>query len=238
MSKKKRNDDTLEPYNFFPTTVYKISKLDFYDELVEISDDAMTEMKKYIEENNLNSNPLCDMSGNMLGDSRIQDFSNYVISTAKNILEHQGYDLSMYEVGLTSIWLQEHHKYSDMAEHVHAREHGETVQLVGFYFLDVVNDGSTMVLHDPRPGKVISNLPLKNPEEITNGNDKIFIKPERGDLIFTNNYLPHSFTRNLSDKSVKFLHINIVTRSSGTKCCVPENQNIIKPNFTKHAEVI
>jgi hypothetical protein len=241
MSKKtkKQDNNTLEPYDFFPTTIYKISKLDFYDELKKVSEDVMSETKKYMEENDIVGNEFCDMSGNLLGDERIRDFANYVISTAENILEHQGYDLSAYEVGLSSVWLQEHHKYSDMAEHVHGREpHGEFVQLVGFYFLDVVNDGSVMVLHDPRPGKVITDLPLKNPTEIKNGNDKVFIKPENGDLIFTNNYLPHSFTRNLSDKSVKFLHINIVVKASGAKCCVPENENIIKPNTVSQAEVI
>jgi len=37
----------------------------------------------------------------------------------------------------------------------------------------------------------------------------VSFKPENGMLLFSNSWLPHSFTRNGSDKPFKFLHFNL-----------------------------
>ena len=93
-------------------------------ELSDIAEDVMKQTKESLEQNNIEKHPysLCDMSGNMLFDERIVPFAEYLIGTSYNILDSQGYDLSFYDVGLSSIWMQEHHKYSDMAEHIHGAD--------------------------------------------------------------------------------------------------------------------
>lgn len=225
------NNDVLEDYGFFQSTIYKIHKPEFHNTLSAIAEEAMCSAKEITNNNGSvsnynNSPPLCNMSTNMLENEQVHEFADYILSTAYNILDSQGYDLTGHNVGISSIWMQEHHRYSDMPEHVH----GEQTQLVGFYFLEVNDHGCQLGIHDPRPAKVITNLPLKNATDITHGNNVIFIKPAAGDLIFTNAYLPHSFTRNDSDDAIKFLHINIsahqVLYSSNNNANLNENCKI------------
>lgn len=232
--------DVLEDYSFFPTTIYKISKPEFHKELLDISDNSLKETKKLLKQQGIEHlDPLCDMSENMIFEPRIQMFADYVIASARNILESQGYDLTNQEVILTSIWAQEHYRYSDMAQHIHANEGLGVTQMVGFYFLDVNEFGSQMVLHDPRPSKVITDLPLRNPKDISLGSSMIYIRPDIGDLFLTNSYTPHSFTKNFSDKSVKFLHINIVVRPNFQQNCeVPVNTLNNIPDYSNVPEII
>lgn len=214
--------DILEEHFFFPTSIYKINKKEWLSDLSQIAEKAMNFSKSF-EENN--SNKLCNMSTNMLEDEKSFPFAEYILNSAKNILDSQGYDLSLYEVGISYMWMQEHNKYSDMAQHIHGNEGAGLTQLVGFYFIDINDNGCHLVLHDPRPAKVITNLQQKNKQEITHGSDMIFIKPEIGDLLFTNSYVPHSFSKNMSDEAVKFIHINIVVTPSRNACACPTSIN-------------
>jgi hypothetical protein len=218
---KKRNqkpkEDTLEDYSFFATPLYKISKPEFHDELVEISQHIMELTKKRSQRSN---NNLCHMSENLLQDERIAPFVEYILATSYNILDSQGYDLSYHDIKVSSIWLQEHHKHSEMRQHIHNLH----TQLVAFYFLDVDKDGCRLVIHDPRPAKVITDLPLKDPVQITTGSSEVFITPEEGDLLFTNSYTPHSYSRNMSDNPTNFLHINITVQEKTEQpiCTIPQ----------------
>jgi hypothetical protein len=65
------------------------------------------------------------------------------------------------------------------------------------------------VIHDPRPGKVIVSLPAEDDSKITAASPMVMFTPEPGVLILTNSWLPHSFTRNQSDKPMRFVHMNL-----------------------------
>jgi hypothetical protein len=41
------------------------------------------------------------------------------------------------------------------------------IQLVGFYFLDLPENSSRLVIHDPRPGKVQIDLPEYDEKNVT-----------------------------------------------------------------------
>ena len=94
---------------------------------------------------------------------------------------------------------------SSMDTHVH----GMGAQISAFYFLDVPEGACNLVIHDPRPAKVIINMPAEDESKITAASGQIMFTPEPGALILTNSWLPHSFTRNLSDKPMRFVHMNL-----------------------------
>jgi hypothetical protein len=49
----------------------------------------------------------------------------------------------------------------------------------------------------------------KNPENATYASNSINFVPEEGQIIFTNSWLPHSFTRNESDEPFRMIHFNL-----------------------------
>ncbi|NDB59844.1 hypothetical protein EB001_15560 [bacterium] len=142
---------------------------------------------------------------NFANDSRLIEFTSYINQVAYDILSDQGYDMSNKRTYVNSMWLQDHHKHSQMEQHVH----GQGAQIIGFYFLDCPENCSNVLVHDPRPGKVQINLPIKNEKNYTEANETIMFESKTGRLFFSNAWLPHSFTRNNSNKPIKFVHFCI-----------------------------
>jgi len=103
------------------------------------------------------------------------------------------------------MWTQEHYKHSLMEQHVH--KFG--CQIVGFYFLETPKNCSKLLVHDPRPAKTVLALDEINTENTTEASDIVNITPEPGLLVFTNGWLPHSFSRHDNSKPIKFVHFNI-----------------------------
>jgi uncharacterized protein (TIGR02466 family) len=137
-------------------------------------------------------------------DERVRVFTDYVANISWDILNNQGYFMDPFFTQVTAIWGQNHPKFSSMDYHVH----GDAV-LTGFYFIDTPPESSSMVLHDPRPAKNITSLPVRQSESLTLAHQDVYYTPQPGDLIFTNSWLPHSFTRNVSDSHYNFIHINV-----------------------------
>jgi hypothetical protein len=75
--------------------------------------------------------------------------------------------------------------------------------------LNIPENSSKLVLHDPKVGKVLVGLKEADIAKATIASNKIAIKPEVGDLIFINSWLNHSFDRHASDEQFKFIHFNI-----------------------------
>jgi hypothetical protein len=200
----KEKKDIIEDYYFFQTPIYKIKKTNFLDSTRIVSLESVTEVNKDKEINDIYA---FRMSGDLSQDPRLQEFSNYVLGTAWNILDSQGYAMDYFDVGLSAMWLQEHHKYSGMDQHVH----GEGTQLTVFYFIDVPENSSKVIFHDPRTSKLQIDLPQRDNNAINLSSKMVVISPEPGDLIFSNAYVPHSFTKNGSDKPLNFIHMNIFT---------------------------
>lgn len=218
---KSKKTDTLEDYHFFSSPIYKINKLEFLDTVKSVSDESVQELKSEIELDELY--PVY-MSQDLTMDPRMQEFTEYVLTTAWNILNAQGYAMELYNVYPSAMWLQEHHKLSGMEQHVHS----EGSQLIAFYFTEVPVDSSKFIIHDPRPGKVQLDLLQKNRVDLNESSKMVVITPEVGDLFFTNAYLPHSFSKNASDSPVKFIHINIGSaRKPPEQCDIDSKPEII-----------
>ena len=195
--------------NYFPSSVYIIKKPEYLEAAKEVVKSNVKSLKKM----GMQANPLCELyqTANFADDPRMADFSNFVGSTGWNILQSQGYQMADKNTFFESMWCQEHHKLSSMEQHVHPNN---GAQLVGFYFIDTPKDCPRAIIYDPRPGKVQISMDETNREEVTNASNMINFIPEPGMLIFTNAWLPHSFTRNGSSKSFRFIHFNIGVRQA------------------------
>lgn len=199
----------MEVIQIFPTAIYKTTAPEYIDSVRLASLDAVpTEAK-------LNELHPCQMSGNIVNDERVYDFAKYVIQTSWNILAEQGYDMTGKQTVFESMWMQEHHKLSGMEQHIH----NDGVILVGFFFLDTPEDSSFMRLHDPRAGKIATDLKKGDESQGTFSASDIAFKPQAGDLFFTNAWLPHSFSRHNNDEPLRFIHINISVKDAPESAC-------------------
>lgn len=204
----------LEVAYHFPCPIYIIERPDFLDAVKVVSDEQLEVARK---ERDLDELYPVVMSGNYYADARVTDFANFVGATAWNILQEQGYAMEDKVVQFTEMWTQEHHKHSSMEQHVH----GFGVQIVGFYFLETPEDSSRVVFHDPRAGKIQNDLPEQNMVNATPASRMVNFEAKEGRLIFSNSWLPHSFTRHASDKPVKFVHFNLTVAQVQPTCTMP-----------------
>ena len=145
----------------------------------------------------------------------MEDFESFVRATARNILESQGFDLSNYKMNYSEMWVQQfadrgggHHE-----THVHWDNH-----ISGFYFLKCSDRTSQPKFHDPRPGRMMMQLPLKDVKTLCAGMDNFKIKLKPGTLIFFNSYLPHEFKVDNGIDPFRFIHFNI----KATRVQLPE----------------
>lgn len=204
----------LEVAYHFPCPIYIIERPDFLDAVKTVSEESLEVSRK---ERDLDELYPVVMSGNYYADARVTDFANFVGATAWNILQEQGYAMEDKVVQFTEMWTQEHHKHSSMEQHVH----GFGVQIVGFYFLETLEDSSRVVFHDPRAGKVQNDLPEQNMANATPASRMVNFEAKEGRLIFSNSWLPHSFTRHASDKPIKFVHFNLTVTQAQSTCTIP-----------------
>ncbi|UOF78432.1 putative 2oG-fe(iI) oxygenase [Caudoviricetes sp.] len=193
--------DTLEETHYFASPVYTVLKPEFLEAVREVS----TRYEERSRERKKNPDYVNLMTASYHHEPELQDFSQYVSQTAWNILSSQGYAMDKLVTYFTEMWTQEHNHLSSMETHVH----GHGAQISAFYFIDTPPKGCKLVIHDPRPGKVIINLPEKNSNEITQGSHQIVFTPQPGLLLLAPAWLPHSFTKNFSEEAVRFVHINL-----------------------------
>ena len=163
-------------------------------------------------EDNLENNLLVNHSDNDLFAQKItnnifldedsREFESFLTEAAWKILDDQGYDLSNLQVFLSGLHGQSHYRGSGQEQHLHSGS-----QITAFYFIEVPNNSCQLLFHDPRPGKVATDIPLKNNNQLSCGSENLVYEPKPGDIIYTNSWLPHTITRNQSIHPFKFLHI-------------------------------
>ena len=191
--------DKLTEAHYFVSPVYMVKKEEFVDVVGAVSDRYLAQARP------AGVNPSTLMTADYSHEPELAEFSQYVSQTAWNILQAQGYAMDKLVTYFTEMWTQEHNHMSAMETHLH----GMGAQISAFFFLSAPPEGCKLVIHDPRPAKVIINLPQADDGLITSGSNQIVFTPEVGTLIFTNSWLPHSFTRNTSGKPTHFVHMNL-----------------------------
>ena len=198
-------ENQLNSEFYFPSGVYTIKKPEYLISVKDVAEEYLQKIDKVSAE----LYPV-KMTENFYGDERISSFITFIGSTSWNILESQGIKTDGLNTVFDEFWCQEHFKHSGMDEHIH----GNGAQIVGFYFLDTPENSSRVVFHDPRPGKKQINLPENDVTQVSYTSSMINFKPEPGLLIFTNSWLPHSFTRHGSDDPIRFIHFTLSVKYS------------------------
>ena len=194
----------IESYPYFSTPIVKVTMPEYVDMVKKVAMESLYSAPE--EYKDMSMHELYPMRHSLTfhSDERIQDFTQEVIQLGWDILNSQGYQMENLMTAYEAMWMQEHHKTSGMEQHVHPGTY-----LVGFYFIDVPENSSRMILHDPRPGKVQVDLPQSNSANITFATSMVNFAPEPGDLFFVPAWLPHSFTRHGNEDPIRFVHINI-----------------------------
>ena len=144
--------------------------------------------------------------GKLYQDKRMDDFEMLIRSTARNVLEAQGFDTSGHSMEYTEMWVQQfadkgggHHE-----THVHWDNH-----ISGFYFLKCSDRTSVPVFHDPRPGRMMLNLPIRDHTKLCYAMERQIVRPKPGTLLMFNSYLPHEFKVDSGIDAFRFIHFNI-----------------------------
>lgn len=200
------DEDILSTARYFATEVYSIAKPKFLEDATEVFDRYIKKNKE--ERPNKNKLYPVTMTENLQTENKLSEMMYYILNTTNNILSSQGYNMELYNVVLSEFWGQEHDMYSGHEEHVHT--HG--TQIAGFYFLDVPEDSSKVIIHDPRYGKRIIDLVESDETNVSLASSAINFEPKVGEFMFLNGWLPHSFTRHGNKKPLKFIHFNVSCR--------------------------
>lgn len=213
-------ENQLSMVAYFPALVYTIEKPEFLESVLAACNEALKEIRT--------AKPKLDpiypvrMTGNLWDDPRMVEFNQYVASTAWNILDSQGYNMSLLNTTFQELWCQEHHKHSSMDQHAHHNG----AQIIGFYFLESPEGSTRPVIHDPRLAKVQINLPEKDMAQATSASNMINFEPKPGLLFFAPAWLQHSFTKHAANKPAKFIHFNIGVIPAPASQPVCENTNV------------
>jgi uncharacterized protein (TIGR02466 family) len=208
--------DPLAASVYFGSPVYSIEIPEWVNDVNKVCNKYIKEVKKNNAKSikdrekklgkKIGDHGMSHHSTSLISDSGLKELQDYISATSWNILDHMGYDLKNYELFWTEFWVQEfgekgggHHE-----GHIHYDNH-----ISGFYFLKCSEKTSIPVFHDPRPAKLMTQLPLKNETEITFGTDKIHYKPKPGTIIFFPAYMEHQYVVDNGVEPFRFIHFNL-----------------------------
>ena len=217
----------LKSISLFDTILYQahvpkyLEDKDFMAVCNENTDKAIKNTQQKIDERNkkfktdVKDHGLSYHSGaELYKDDRFGEFELLIRNTARNILEDQGFDLSNYTLDYTEMWIQ---KFADTGgghqdTHVHWDNH-----ISGFYFVECSERTSKPIFHDPRAGRMMLNLPIKDHSKLCPAMERQIVTVQPGSLLLFNSWLPHQFSVDSGIDSFRFIHFNLQARMNGKK---------------------
>ena len=194
--------DNFDIDHHFITPVFRFHKPEFLNSVKPVFNEYVDRIKKNKNKNDPHPGVMTEL---MSADERIETFCRYISDITWDVLNKQGYNMDLFYTDASEIWGQHHPFMSSMDKHTH----GQGTYLTGFYFLDTPDNSSKMFIHDPSLLKTHINLPVRHDTELSFAQTSVFYDPKPGDLIFTNSWVEHSFTRNASQMPYNFIHINV-----------------------------
>ena len=149
---------------------------------------------------------LSNHSESFNADPKAKDFVDFIGTRSYEFLDWCGFDLRNHSLHFTECWVQEfsHKGGGHHNTHAHWNQH-----VSGFYFLKCSSKTSFPVLHDPRPGAVMTKLPQKNGAKITFANESIHYKITPGTMVIIPGYTPHQYPVDMGLDPFRFIHWNI-----------------------------
>jgi len=192
----------------FRTPIWLEKKPKWVKALNKASDSYVAEAKrkKKDEIKKLNDRFESYHSYTLLRDPSFSNLRDYIGDKAWDFLDYQGFDMPLYKLFFSEMWVQEFAKKGGGYQAPH--QHWQQV-VSGFYFLKVSEKTSYPYFVDPRPGASMTKLRLKNGTDIFHGSELIHYKPKPGDLIIFPGYLTHGFATDYGLEPFRFIHFNI-----------------------------
>jgi len=209
----------LKTISLFDTFVYQaelpkyLDNKDFMSVCNEHTNKAIDDAKETIDNRHKKLNAHIKDHGmsyhsaaNLYKDKRLKEFELLIRNTGKNILEEQGFELTNYSLEYTEMWIQkfafEGGGHQDT--HVHWDNH-----ISGFYFVECSDKTSKPIFHDPRQGRMMLNLPIKDHSKLCPAMERQIFSVKPGTLLLFNSWLPHQFSVDNGIDPFRFIHFNL-----------------------------
>jgi len=199
---------------YFQTPIWIAESPMFLKDTIKLTDKYINKAGKLLKQN-LKKEPkwkqaigdfgLSKHSESFSNDPKAKELVNFIGARSYEFLDWSGFNLKNHSLHFTEFWVQEfsekgggHHD-----THVHWNQH-----VSGFYFLKCSEKTSFPVFHDPRPGALMTKLPLKKESDITMGSSQVNYKPIPGTMIIFPGYVPHQFAVDAGIEPFRFIHWN------------------------------
>jgi len=139
-------------------------------------------------------------------DPQAKEFVDFCGQRSYEFLDWCGFNLKNYSLHFSECWVQEfsHKGGGHHDTHVHWSQH-----VSGFFFLKCSNKTSLPVLHDPRPGAMMTKLPEKDMSKISFANPAVHYNVQPGTMVIVPGYTPHQYPVDLGLEPFRFVHWNI-----------------------------
>tara|TARA_R100000353_G_scaffold59206_2_gene46751 strand:+ start:75 stop:704 length:630 start_codon:yes stop_codon:yes gene_type:complete len=195
----------------FKSVIWTDLKLDFLKSLDKASNKYIKEAKKtkeakqYIKK--FGDFGRSFHSGTLLNDTDFWDLKRYINQKALEYLNHQGYDMSFYDLFFSELWVQEFAKKGGghHSAHIHWNQH-----VSGFYFLKCSEKTSHPIFHDPRTGARATKLRMRDDAKgLWPGTETVNFHPKPGTLLLFPGYMEHEFSVDPGFEPFRFIHFNI-----------------------------
>ena len=205
----------LNKEDLFKCPIWFANESAFVNNLNKASDPyiktAKKNLKKSIDKRNKKFGNKGDMgnvfhSTSLIGDPNFKQLQDYIGATAHNLLVEMGFDLTNYQVFTTEMWVQEFAKNGGGHHTLHTHWNGH---ISGFYFVEASERTSRPVFHDPRPGRMMLNLPIKDHSKLCPAMERQIISVKPGTLLLFNSWLPHQFSVDNGIDPFRFIHFNL-----------------------------
>ena len=200
----------LNRHDLFASPIYRgndTSWLTLDKHVDVIIDNLKKDWKKRIKERKDKQLPNSYHSNNLWQEEPFKPFVEFVMQQMWNILSWQGYNLQGKRPLLQECWVQEFPEEGGFLEiHIHSNNH-----MSGFYFLQCSQETSKPSFHDPRPGKMMTDLMPVDKKKVSTCTSQIHYPVKPGDFIFFNSYLPHAYNHYASKggEKFRFIHFNM-----------------------------
>jgi len=207
--------EPMREEHYFTSPIYWIDKPEWVKEFNTASDsyikharlNNLDEIKKRNKKfGNKGEHPWVHHSTTLIGDPKFKIIQDYIGSTAWNLLDGQGFDLTNYSIFVTELWVQEFSKNGGGHHTLHTHWNGH---ISGFFFLKASEKTSLPVFEDPRNGRMMNLLPQKDPSKITQASHQVNYQVKPGRLIFFNSFMPHMYSVDSGYEPFRFIHFNI-----------------------------
>ena len=218
-----------EQFNFtvadsFKCPIYLGKKPEWVKELNKASDPIIARIKKSykdkLKKKEINHLPNSYHSESIWLYPAFKPLAAFILQQSFNILHWQGYQLKDRIPMLTELWVQEFPEEGGFHDiHVHGNNH-----ISGFYFLKCNEKTSHPVFHDPRPGKTMTDLMMREPGKLNYGSSQMHYKVKPGDFMFFNSYMPHSYVHHKGKEKFRFIHFNMQAVIDPSKAVKSEEQ--------------